>query len=434
MSVIAAAPPTVVQPPTVVPPSRVRRQLTVGVIVLATASLPLLRPAGPGNTGLADVGLIIATLITALWLSGRGQRIYLPYALPVMLTIASGALAAIVSGGSGLPLIQDAFVFAWPIAVVNLARDARMLDVLVKSWAYSGVVWGALLIVGVAAGLPWLTGITARDGVRASLTLGDPNLAASYFLCALFVLRACQRPRMRKRRWVCCAIVVTALGLTLSNGGVLTLLIATELGWVFGVARRRSLAGALAIGMVLIGVSAVAVLSVDFNVIADKAQQSTPLLRDSIGRQGESGGSRSTLFNTEVHMWLSANSLLGIGPGQIKTRLIEQDAPYAKMAHNDYMAALVERGVIGAGAVILLAGTIAVRCRRIARPKALPPEYAAVVPRPELLGALVVAVAVSAALYETLHFRHVWALFGLIAALELAPRRVPGTGQASLRA
>jgi hypothetical protein len=413
--------------PPVVRTGTVRRQLTVGVIVLAMASLPLLRPAGPGNTAFADVGLVAAALVTALWLSGHGQRVHVPYAWPVLLTIGSGALAAVIAGTSGLPLIQDAFVFAWPVALVNLARDVRALEIMVKAWAYSAVMWASLLIIGVSAGLPWLAGTTARDGARASFTLGDPNLAANYFLCALFVLRACQRPHSRKLRWLCCGLVVAALGLTLSNGGALTLLIATEMGWIFGVARRRGMAPAIALSALLIALSGIAVATINLNTLADKAQQSTPLLRDSIGRQGESGGSRTTLMKAEIHLWLTDHTLVGIGPGQIKETLIRQDAPYAKEAHNDYLAALVERGVIGAGAVILLAGGLAVRCRRIARPGALPPEYAAVIPRPELLGALLVGVAVSAGLYETLHFRHVWAVFGLIAALELAARRAAKT-------
>ena len=44
-------------------------------------------------------------------------------------------------------------------------------------------------------------------------------------------------------------------------------------------------------------------------------------------------------------------------------------------------------------------------------------------PRPELLGAAAGAVLLSALFYEVLHFRHVWALFGLIAAVELWGRR-----------
>ena len=399
-----------------------RRSLPAVVLVLAMASLPLLRPAGPGNTGLADIGLIAATLVTALWVSGRGHRIVLPYAWPVALTIAAGALAGLVSGGSLLALVQDAFVFAWPLAVVNLARGPRLLDVMVRAWGYSAAAWGCLLIVGVAAGVPGLSGTTARDGSRAALTLGDPNLAASYFLCGLFVLRAAQRPRGRWPRLLYCAIIVVALGLTLSNGGALTLVIATVLGWVFGIGRTRGLLPAVA-ALCSVGLIAVAaVASINLNTLADRAQQSTPLLRDSIGRQGESSSSRDRLLVTEIQLWLHSDNLLGIGPGATESTLREHDAAYVKEAHNDYLASLVERGVIGALAVVLLAATVAVKCRRIARPGALPPDYAAVIPRPELLGALAIAVAASAALYETLHFRHVWALLGLIAALEIASR------------
>ena len=403
-------------------PIPLRRPLTGVVIVVAIASLPLLRPAGPGNTGFADVGLVGAALIAALWVSGRSHRMHFPYAWPTALTIGAGALAAIGAGGNSLALVQDVFIFSWALAVANLARDAGLLDVLMKAWAYSGVAWGCLMIVGVVAGMPWLSGTTARDGTRAALTLGDPNLAANYFLCTLFVLRACQRPRKRIPRIICCAVIIVALSLTLSNGGFLALVVATQLGWIFGLARRRGLAPALLVSGVLVVATAIAVASINFAAVADKAQQSTPLLRDSIGRQGESSSSRVDLVRTEMYLWLHDNTLIGIGPQQTEHRLRSSNASYVKEAHNDYLAALVERGVLGAFAIIMLGCAVAVRCRRIAKAGALPAAYAAIVPRPELLGALAVAVAGSAMLYETLHFRHVWALFGLIAALEIATR------------
>ena len=415
-------------PPAPAAPVPLRRPLTAGVIVVAIVSLPLLRPAGPGNTGFADVGLVAAALIAALWVSGRSHRMHFPYAWAAALTIGAGALAAIGAGGNSLALVQDVFVFSWALAVANLARDPRLLDVLVKAWAYSGVVWGCLMIVGVMAGLPWLSGTTARDGTRAALTLGDPNLAANYFLCALFVLRACRRPRRRIPRLVCCAIIIVALSLTLSNGGFLALVVATQLGWIFGLARRRGMAPALLVSGALIAVTVAAVASINFASVADRAQQSTPLLRDSIGRQGESSTSRTQLVRAEMHLWLTDNTLIGIGPQQTEHRLRATDSSYVKEAHNDYLAALVERGVLGAVAIVVLGCAVALRCRRIARPDALPPAYAAIIPRPELLGALAVAIAGSAMLYETLHFRHVWALFGLIAALELATRhRAPSS-------
>ena len=75
---------------------------------------------------------------------------------------------------------------------------------------------------------------------------------------------------------------------------------------------------------------------------------------------------------------------------------------------------------------MILAVSVAVRARRIARPDGIPASYREVVPRPELLGAAALAVALSGTFYETLHFRHVWALFGLIAALDLARYRAAG--------
>ena len=52
------------------------------------------------------------------------------------------------------------------------------------------------------------------------------------------------------------------------------------------------------------------------------------------------------------------------------------------------------------------------------------------VPRPELLAAAVIAVGFSGLFYEVLHFRHVWALFGLIAALALTGGRSTGRSPA----
>ena len=68
----------------------------------------------------------------------------------------------------------------------------------------------------------------------------------------------------------------------------------------------------------------------------------------------------------------------------------------------------------------MLIVSVGVRARRISAAGGLDPELRAIVPRPELLAAACVAIAISAAFYEVLHFRHVWAIFGLVAALDRA--------------
>ena len=92
------------------------------------------------------------------------------------------------------------------------------------------------------------------------------------------------------------------------------------------------------------------------------------------------------------------------------------------MAHDDYAASLVERGVLGALALVCLFVIVLARCRRIAA-RGLRPSYASIFPRPELLGAAVIGMFISAMFYQVLHFRHLWALLGLVAAVDLWGRR-----------
>jgi O-antigen ligase len=325
------------------------------------------------------------------------------------------------------------FVFSWAAAVATVGRDDRLLDTFCRAWAYSAAGWAAVLIFGEIAGIDWLSGISSRDGIRASFTLGDPNLAADYFLCGLLVMRAVRRPRRTGWRWLACTLVVIAVVLTLSNGGILALVIATVLGALLALARRRGFAPTFLLATVLAIGGAIAVMTVDVHGWVTRVEESSPLVRDSIGRQAESGGSRTVLAREGVKLWLRGDTtLLGVGPGNTEATLRGRQAPYVKEAHDDYLAALLERGVLGATALLLLIAAVAVRTRRIASPGGIAPPYLTVVPRPELLAAAVVAVAISAMFYEVLHFRHVWALLGLVAALELSGRRrtvPPGSGR-----
>jgi len=419
-----------------VPAMRLGRwRLTQVSICVAVAALPLLRPAGPGNTGLVDLALLAAMMISALWASTRSHQIQLPYAMAVGLTVLAGAAAVTVGGSLGdagegiaanssLALVQDIFVFGWAASVATLGQDHQLLDVFCRAWAYSATAWAALLIVGEILGIAAITGISARDGIRASLTLGDPNLAADYFLVALLVIRATRRPRRTLWRWLACALVVTAIVLTLSNGGILALFVATAAGVLFRVTRQRGLGAAVVLGAVLALGGALAYTTIDLHTWVTSVEEKSPFIRDSLGREAESGGSRTTIAKESVALWLRGDTIWGLGPGNTEQALRARQAPYVKEAHDDYLASLLERGVLGGFALIVLVGAVAMRARRITVPGGVPPRYLAVVPRPELLCAGLVAVAVSAVFYETLHFRHVWALFGLVAALGPARRAI----------
>src|ERR1700730_7319843 len=229
------------------------------IMGLAIWSLPMLRPAGPGNTAPADLFLGLAILVTALWFASRRQVMRFPYMFPVGLSILGGALASTVAyrhayvsvGGGLVSLIQDAFLLAWCIGIANVGRDPALLRSISRAWAISATCWAAIMIFGVFAHVSALSGQDLRNGVRAAFTLGDPNLAANYFICSLLVLRSTRFPRRRALRWACCALIITAIVLTGSNGGALVLIITTVLGAIFRMARRRGAAPAIITASVL---------------------------------------------------------------------------------------------------------------------------------------------------------------------------------------
>jgi O-antigen/teichoic acid export membrane protein/O-antigen ligase len=400
------------------------------VMGLAIWAMPMLRPAGPGNTAPADLLLGLAILITALWFASRSHVMRFPYMFPVALSILAGALASTVAyshayisvGGGLVSLIQDAFLLAWCIGIANVGRDPALLRSISRAWAISATFWAAIMIFGVFAHVSALSGQDLRNGVRAAFTLGDPNLAANYFICSLLVLRSARFPRRRALRWACCALIITAIALTGSNGGALVLIITTVLGAIFRMARRRGAAPAIITASVLALAVILIAPRVPLQSIVAQAQSSSQFLNDSIGRQAESSGSRSMILTQTEQLYLHFDTPLGIGPGGTKTAFQSHQFSYVKMAHDDYAASLVERGVLGALALVCLFVIVLARCRRIAA-RSLRPSYASIFPRAELLGAAVIGMFISGMFYQVLHFRHLWALFGLIAAVDLWGRR-----------
>src|SRR5690606_41037706 len=174
------------------------------------------------------------------------------------------------------------------------------------------------------------------------------------------------------------------------------------------------------------GGAVTAVTQVDVQPMLDRAAEASPILRDSIGRTtGESTDSRSTVFATTWEMIKDQEHPWGIGAAQTETQMRVRQEAYVQEAHNDYIASVLERGFLGGLALILLVTALVLSCVRIARRGALKPEYARLVPHPELFGALLAVFLICGLFYEVLHYRHGFAIFGLIAALALFGRRAP---------
>jgi O-antigen ligase len=239
---------------------------------------------------------------------------------------------------------------------------------------------------------------------------------------SLFMMVACKRPRATSTRRLGYALVLLAMGFTGSNGAMLTLLVGLVISVAVSRYRHRGVLAGLLSMAIAAAVAALlmvfALPQVDFDAVRAQAANSVPLLRDSFGRSGSSASERRTILQEGTHLFLQGNAI-GVGPARTKQTFEATQAPYVKEAHNDYLATLLERGLIGALGLGLLAAAVGGRCWRLLNGE-LSPAMREVVPRFYLLVVLAPVVAVAAGFYEVLHFRHVWTWLGIVAALTLS--------------
>ena len=289
-----------------------RRANAVKVVMgLAIWAMPMLRPAGPGNTAPADLFLGLAILVTALWFASRSHVMRFPYMFPVGLSILAGALASTVAyshayvsvGGGLVSLIQDAFLLAWCIGIANVGRDPALLRSMGRAWAISATCWAALMIIGVFGHrLPVRSGPEERRAGRVHPRRPQPRGHLLHLLSAGAAGHAV--PAASCDQMALLRVIVTAIVLTGSNGGALVLIIATVLGAIFRMARRRGRARDHHRGRARAGRPAHRPARAVQSIVA-RAQTSSQFLNDSIGRQAESSGSRSMILSQTEQLYLT---------------------------------------------------------------------------------------------------------------------------------
>jgi hypothetical protein len=407
-----------------------RARTPVIAAAAAVALLPLLRPGGPG--GIAPVDLLIALALAAcvFWGVSSEERWHFPYAFAMLLFVAGGVIGGLsgpVPGAGVTALIQDVILLSWCWAVINICTSTRSIRILLGTWAYSSVVWATLLFVGLATGTTALTGRTARGASRTMLTFGDPNIAANYLFISVMVIWATGRPRRPLFRYAAYAVLVAALISTGSNSGIFSLVSGVAVAAILGIYRRAGAIAAITTLCFLVLGGYLVATNLNFKSIQDRAHSSRyAFIRDGIGRQEESVAQRGSILHESIHLY-ELGGPLGTGPVSTKPRLRAEQAPLVKEAHDDYVAALNERGVIGLLGLALLLGGVALRSiSLLKRPllgRALPPDLV----RPNALVGALVGTLVAMMVFELLHVRHVWTLFAFVAALALRGREWRGS-------
>jgi hypothetical protein len=393
----------------------------VGATVVLT---PLLMPPGPGNTSIADAFMAASVLLAAVALAATRGVIRLPYAGGMGLMVIGGLIGALSSNAPVhvvLVVVQDVVLVLWAATLALGRKDPTLIEVATRAWCRSAPVLATVGVIAYLVGFAPLSGVTAADASRASYTFGDPNLAGNYLVLSLLMMYACRRPVRRRVRYASYVIVLVALVMTGSNGGMLSLALALSGCVILNALRRQGATAALATlslcGVLTIGASVFVGPHIDLTGIRIAAAQSVPLVRDSVGRSDGSAGEREQLFQEGTRLWFSGQGT-GFGPARTKATLLAFQAPYVKEAHNDYLATLLERGPVGVIGLVLLAAATVRNLRQLWRTP-LSGRWHDAVPRAWALVVTAPVVAFAGAFYEVLHFRHLWTWLGLVAALAM---------------
>jgi len=396
------------------------QRAAVITLILAIIFQPILHPTGPGNSSPVDLLSVAAIIAAMVWMAGTHRKLRAPYFIPVALFVAAGAASGLVSSLPGTALVTvaiDILLFAWCTTVVNVLSAPRAMRYALVAWSWSGIAWAGIFIAAWLGHVTALEGLTPAEGNRLMFTFGDPNYASWYWDATIFVVYASRTPARRWMRLVGYVMLVWALVLTESNGGVLALGVGIAFLLMVKNYRRHGWAGVVATGLV-VGLAVAAVFTVlplnQFRNLAATSNQ--PLLVNSIGRSAQSSSERSLLIQESIELYQRSDGVLGLGPASTKPLLSAGLYPYANEAHDDFLAALSERGVIGLLGLLLLAGGSIARASPVVR-RRLSPPMAAAVPLPAGIVAGALAVSINSLYEEVLHFRPLWLLLGIIAVL-----------------
>jgi hypothetical protein len=403
--------------------------MSLTVLLAMIALLPLLQPAGPGNTGPVDLMIALFLFAAVLGFAHRRRSLHVP-AGPAILLIVLGSMIALIASldiGTGLlTLVVDVYLFLLFIALANELDSRRALDTAMTVWVVAALCWAGMLIGSnqgwLPAGLQELVGITGDSSYRAAGATGNPNMAASYMLTSCFVALAAPWPRRRFPRLLVFVILLWAMYVTGSNGA-LTALIggAAMLGVGFYLRGGRTseqvmalvgaaiLAGALVLGLAvsLVGVPSIGRANVD--AFARGEQQGA--LANNLGRLDRGVDDRLAIWSSG---WRSAAPRLaiGVGPGEAINYAVNLSGGPISL-HNDLLAYTIERGVLGIIGLLLLQGAFLGWSGRLLVTKGRGRDVY------RGLGGAVAANVVFSMSHETLHFRHVWVMYAMVAAAYL---------------
>jgi O-antigen ligase len=386
--------------------------LTGGIAALAVLALALARYERAAALGMLIFGVVfvqpaptdaVLMIVMAVAITtGRFTLRKVP--LPILALIAAFIGVNIASSAfAGSPgraasfLLITVYLCTFSVWVTGFVDSVHRARVIVAPLVAGAVASAAVGVAVLYLNFPGKSLVDFSDGFRARGFFKDPNVFGPFcvFVALLLISELLDRRLLRaRRRTLLLLLSVLALGVIFasSRAAWLNAAVAT-VTMVAAYALRREggpKAAAILVTLVLLaGAGSLAlVASGSESFLSSRAHfQKYDTERFSAQEQG---------------IRLVSHNPFGIGPGQF-----ELDAPIA--AHSTYVRVLAEQGFLGLLVLIaLLFSTLVLATHNVVRGR----DTFGIGSIP-LLAALL-GVLANSAFVDTLHWRHLWLLFGLI--------------------
>jgi O-antigen ligase len=297
----------------------------------------------------------------------------------------------------------------WTSGYVRTVPRARLVFVI---WLGVALVSAVAATLALYVAFPGSTLLANSFGDRAQGLFKDPNVYGPFLVpVAILVLHELLEPRLlrigRTLKLVALGILVLGVTVSYSRAAWLNLAVAFVVMLAVLPLRRGGTRRAGALVLTLVACLGAAAATVSLTGSSSFFEERAHLQSYDSQRFG---AQRSGIEISETHP-------IGVGPGQFETV-----SPIS--AHSTYIRAGAEEGVLGLAALLgLLIGTLIVACRNVILGRGT-----AGLSSTALLAAWVGLLA-NSVFVDTLHWRHLWILAGLIWAGSLIPR--PEEAQAS---
>lgn len=397
------------------------------LIVIWLAGVMLFLPVKilnlPYNFELGDMWTL-AGLPAMLYVYGlrRTHKISLTYAIPMWFVLISSFISAFASPApsrSIIVILKEVYLFVWFFVLMAffIQLSAKDLRRVLRVWSLVAVANGGLMIAQFLSPKIWeftnaLGGNSANlEGYRAAGLFicdaaGCANKAAFYQILGFVPLLLAG---FSKRTT---ALLGVFLFLSILSTGSMGATLATTTGLIiimFTIAYLKKSLWLLIKNFLRI-IIALSIFGGMLYIIGSR----NPVILNHfekiiVGRFDKSSGGRFNLWSRGINVLLEHNSYLwGVGPENFR---VVDAAQTDNQLHNDTLAFLVERGLIGLAGLALFAGIMLIKSGKIIKIYEKYPERAPI--GVVIFLAVLGTTIVESLTHQVFHARELWLVLAL---------------------